>query len=236
LNWSHVKEGLLASGDTNGEIYILSPTNSKWEVLGPYKGHKGSVEDVQWTPKEETVFATCGVDCTIKIWDTRQKESLLSFKSSDTDVNVIAWNSTTTNIIASGDEKGVIRSWDLKMLKEKDKKTMEPVAQFSYHTDQITGLEWSPYDSSILAACSSDSQTTIWDFSVEVEEEETSVEGIPAQLIFVHMGQKNPKEVHWHPQFKNVLGTTAEDSVNIFLPSNLYNNDTSTNDTEDKII
>jgi ribosome assembly protein RRB1 len=141
-------------------------------------------------------------------------------KASDTDVNVIAWNKFTSNIIASGDEKGIIRSFDLKMLKKNDE-NIEPVAQFSYHTDQITGLEWSPYDSSIFASCSSDGQTTIWDLSVEKEEEEKGIDGIPPQLMFVHMGQINPKEVHWHPVIKNLIGTTAENGLNLFIPSNL---------------
>lgn len=37
------------------------------------QGHQGSVEDVQWAPAEATVFASCGCDGTIRIWDTRQR-------------------------------------------------------------------------------------------------------------------------------------------------------------------
>ena len=39
----------------------------------PYVGHSASVEDLQWSNTEENVFASCSVDCSVKIFDVRRK-------------------------------------------------------------------------------------------------------------------------------------------------------------------
>ena len=43
---------------------------------------------------------------------------------------------------------------------------------------------------------------------------------LPPQLYFVHQGQRDIKEVHWHKQLPGVLGSTAGDSFHIFKPAN----------------
>ena len=43
---------------------------------------------------------------------------------------------------------------------------------------------------------------------------------IPPQLYFVHQGQSDIKEVHWHPQLPGVVGSTALDSFHMMKPAN----------------
>jgi len=97
---------------------------------------------------------------------------------------------------------------------------LSPVVSFRYHTAPITSLEWNPNDSSVLAVSAADDRLTIWDFAVEADDIAASSsdthDDVPAQLLFVHEGQKEIKELHWHSQLPGIIVSTASDAFNIF--------------------
>jgi ribosome assembly protein RRB1 len=55
--------GQLASGSCDKKVYIYNPANSGFSDIvrdtRPYEYHRASVEDIQWSPENENMFASC---------------------------------------------------------------------------------------------------------------------------------------------------------------------------------
>lgn len=234
VDWSPVSAGLMATGDCNNAIHIWEPTDgSGWAVdSSPCSSHGGSVEDIQWSPTEADVFVSCSVDRHIFVWDKRQRSApMLKVHAHEADVNVVSWNRSTSYMLASGGDDGTLRIWDLRNFT-----SSEFVAHFKHHRAAVTSVEWCPHEASMLATTSADNQTIVWDLALERDPEEeaamaadmealgsnaAALAEIPPQLLFVHAGQKNVKEMHWHTQIPGLITSTAEDGFHVFKPSNL---------------
>mmetsp|Transcript_9287 Transcript_9287/g.15631 ORF Transcript_9287/g.15631 Transcript_9287/m.15631 type:complete len:178 (+) Transcript_9287:1395-1928(+) len=143
----------------------------------------------------------------------------------------MSWNTHTKYLLASGDDKGEFRIWDLRMLGASPtgkKAELDSITRIRWHTKAITSIQFEPREESVLAVASDDDKLTLWDFSVEVDEQElqqqqadmqTNGVEIPPQLMFLHQGQKHMKELRFHPQYRTMLFTTSEDSFNVFRPN-----------------
>ncbi|OQR86127.1 glutamate-rich WD repeat-containing protein [Achlya hypogyna] len=224
MDWSPHTAGSLLTGDCSKYIYHWVNNGSSWVVDKiPFTGHKASVEDIQWSPLEGSVFASCSADKTLRIWDIRTKNrSMIDINAHDQDVNVISWNRNVAHLIASGSDDGSFKIWDCRKFGSAQKD--DPIAHFRYHTAPVTSIEWHPSDESMLAVSGADNQISIWDMSVEEDAEHTPATeklDVPPQLLFIHQGQTDIKELHFHPQCPGLLVSTAGDGFNVFKPANI---------------
>ena len=98
-----------------------------------------------------------------------------------------------------------------------------------HHSKPITSIEWNKNDSTVFAASGEDDLLTIWDLAVEKDDEainmesdnennenNINVEELPPQLLFIHQGQKEMKELHWHSQIPGLIISTAHSGFNVF--------------------
>ncbi len=118
----------------------------------------------------------------------------------------------------------------------------QPAALFKHHTGPVTSVEWHPSDSTVFASAGEDNQVTLlcslsilyqaiilisqciyvciqivqWDLAVEREDGEPQALDVPPQLLFIHQGQQEIKELHWHPQLSGVIFSTAINGFNVF--------------------
>lgn len=225
MDWSQTAYGTLATGDCCKDIHIWQPSYANWIVnQQPLIGHTDSVEDLQWSPNERSVLASCSVDKSIRIWDCRApaaKACMLTCENAhESDVNVISWNRNDPLIVSGGDD-GLLHIWDLRQFQ-----TKKPIASFKHHTNHVTTVEWHPSDSTVFASGGADDQIAIWDLAVEKDTEisetdqttstDNDLNNLPSQLLFIHQGQTDIKELHWHHQLPGVIISTSHSGLNIF--------------------
>jgi ribosome assembly protein RRB1 len=223
MDWSPVSEGRLVVGDFAKNIYLWEPSEGgRWAIdQTPFIGHQHFVEDLQWSPTESTVFASCSSDRTVKVWDTRNKRACaLSFEANPTtDVNVISWNKKVGYLMVSGADDGSFSIWDFRYIQQQGK----PAAHFKWHTTPVSTVEWHSEEESVLAVGTTD-QITLWDLALEKDEENEKINDgevtVPAQLLFVHQGLNDVKELHWHPQIPGLLLSTAANGFHTFKTIN----------------
>jgi ribosome assembly protein RRB1 len=108
-------------------------------------------------------------------------------------------------------------------------KDNKPVGVLKHHSKPITSIEWNKNDSTVFAASGEDDLITIWDLAVEKDDEAINMESdnennenninideLPPQLLFIHQGQKEMKELHWHSQIPGLIISTAHSGFNVF--------------------
>lgn len=228
LAWAsaaHYPYGRLLSGDCAGQIFstIGNESGNFSPESKPFLGHTAPVEELQWSPSEKSVFASAGSDGTVKVWDVRSKsrKPAVDVHVSNTDVNVMSWSHLTTYLLATGADDGEWAVWDLRSWKNNSVGPIksEPVANYKFHKQPITSIEWHPTDDSVVGVASADGTVTLWDLSVEIDDEEYGREAglglgegsekVPPQLLFIHHSEK-PKELHWHPQMPGTMMVTGD--------------------------
>jgi ribosome assembly protein RRB1 len=243
IQWSNNLPGVLAAGGQDKKIEIYFPkdencsdwvlnTNNENNLFGSLKGHKGSVEGLCWSPNQNFVLASCSVDRSIRFWDLRSDKNnppIIVESAHESDINCISWNSFCDFMVATGSDDNSFKVWDIRYISK------GPISHIKWHKAPITSIAWDPFDESQIAVSSEDNRLSVWDFSVEPDDRQlmdAQSQEIPQQLVFLHQGQENIKELKFHPVYRNFIGSTAENGMNLFKPG-FGDEDSSSVDSEE---
>ena len=223
LDWNQTNKKLL-SADNKGHIHVWDINNSGWQVnQTPYLGHTSSVEDIHWQPQSEFTFCSVSSDKSMNIFDTRNGFSpvIKIPDAHENDINVMSWSHVNTNLIVTGGDDCATKIWDCRTLQNQDQKTS--IAAVKFHSKPITSIDWHPTQDGVFVAAGEDDKVTIWDFGVETESVDKDLGSeIPQQLLFIHAGHQQYKEVRWDRQKPGVLrGVFFGVSTCIYFINNL---------------
>ncbi|KAL0743231.1 hypothetical protein Bca4012_084744 [Brassica carinata] len=175
-------------------IHLWEPAYGSWTVDPiPLTGHTASVEDLQ---VRLLLFAA---KCAFLCCQWSPAEANL-FASCSVDGTIALWdNRLASCMLASGSDDGAFSIHDLRVIKEGYAKSLPAIT--SLQKDEEEEAE-------------SEAQT---------KEQVNTPQDLPPQLLFVHQGQKDLKELHWHNQIPGMIISTAEDGFNILMPYNIQN-------------
>ncbi|KAJ1720696.1 hypothetical protein LPJ53_004711 [Coemansia erecta] len=150
MRWNK-KGSLLVSACLDGSIALWD--TSSGTLRHEYRGHTGSVMDVDW--QDNATFASCAADRTIIVWRDGDASPVRTFTGHKGDVNAIKWH-PSGKYLASASDDGSLKIWS--------PSADTPVQDFFGHAQQVYALRWLPRsDKAVVASVSFDGTARVWD-------------------------------------------------------------------------
>ena len=228
LAWSPHNEGILLSGSDDSLICTWdvsqgTKTSHVLEATATYTGHTSVVEDVAYHLHHQNLFGSVGDDCKLMIWDTRDGKTDRAKHVVDAhskEINCVAFNPFSENILATGSADKTVALWDLRSLKTK-------LHSLEGHSEEVYQVCWSPFNETILASASSDRRLNVWDLSKIGEEQSAEdAEDGPPELLFIHGGHTaKVADFGFNANDEWVVASVAEDNIlQVWqMAENIYN-------------
>lgn len=130
--------------------------------------HSRAITDINFSPFQPDLLATCAVDAFVHCWDLRTpSRPVVSFSDWFAGATQVKWNKQDPHIIASSHDR-FLRIWD-------DRKGALPLKTVEAHETKIYGIDWSRSDATKITTCSLDRTIKLWDYEMSEKEPERTI-------------------------------------------------------------
>lgn len=127
--------------------------------------HSRAITDINFSPLQPDLLATCAVDAFVHCWDLRvSARPVISFSDWFAGATQVKWNRRNTHIVASSHDK-YLHIWD-------DRKGALPLKTIEAHQTKIYGIDWSRTEETKVVTCSLDRTIKVWDYEYSETEPE----------------------------------------------------------------
>lgn len=132
---------LMLVGTEEGAIQAFS-TQYNTEFVKSFEGHHMACYTVICSPFHPQVFLSCSADWTVRLWNTKSRNSIIAFDL-DTAVGDVAWSPWSATVFAAVTTDGRVRIFDLSVSK------YEPIGEFYMPKAKLTKVRFN-YEQPIL--------------------------------------------------------------------------------------
>ena len=171
------------------------------------KGHTGRVTSVCWSP-DGTRLATGSYDKTVRLWDARTGQHLLTYGSHRDAVTTLAWSPGNVHITSASND-GMVHLWDAR--------TGGYLASYGGHIGAVNTLSWSPVVmgnelSRLIASAGADRIVHIWNASTS-----------SGQNVFSFRNHTSSiRCVAWSPDGQHIASCGDDQRVLLWSPKEEY--------------
>ena len=195
--------------EPTNDLVLLSANNGEntvkiWDTIKGMnivclEGHSSDVNSVKWS-NDSQLFASCGLDKTIRFWDIRDyKNTSILSAIQYADINDISIFSQAHNTyIAVGHTDGLVTIWDY------SKQCI--IKEIYEHNEEVRSVAFSP-DGKYLLSGSFDSKIKIYDINNDFN-----------NIGELEHGDK-VVSCKWHPEIPLIISTSADRTARVWIPS-----------------
>lgn len=235
IKWSPEEADVLASCSVDKSICFWDLRNQAQarNIIKIPDSHKSDVNVIDWNKRSKNLIVSGGDDGVVKVWDMRylkknpqETAPVAQFDYHKKPITSVEWDPNDDTVIAVASEDDRLTLWDLAVERDIEQEEAEQAKPMELEENSDKADNGDKKDDSSSSSSSSEEDADEEDGEednddkMEDDDEENGVEyglkNVPEQMLFLHQGQAEIKELHWHPQYRGLLISTALNGLNIF--------------------